>query len=357
MTSVGTPAPVPPSGPEVIGQDRVVAALASALRAGRLAHALLFIGPPGVGRETTARALARGLLCERRDTPAAAVPFGCGACRACRRVVAGTHPDVLVVMSEAEAVSRGLAEPDPGKARPSAEIRIDAIRELCRQLPRRPYEGRARVVIVVDAHRMNDKAQNALLKGLEEPGDAENVLVLLVPGTRAVLPTIASRCQRIAFSPLSPDALRAILRAHGVADADARAARPGVASVQAALAEVADVDDAVGRLLAGLALRRRDDRLRDRLELAEAIGRDRLEVEALLRAAEQRLALRLRARLIGGRADVGGAGGADGLDGLEEVEALEGLAAARADLQGNGAVQLVIEKLLLGTPPSILERR
>jgi DNA polymerase-3 subunit delta' len=342
------------TGVDVIGQDRVVRALRAALQANRLAHALLFIGPAGVGRETTARALARGLLCERRGTPSAVLPFGCGSCRACRRVEGGTHPDVLVVMSEAEAVARGLADADDKKARPSVEIKIDAIRDVGRQLPRRPYEGRARVVIVVDAHRMNEKAQNALLKGLEEPGDAENVLVLLVPGTRAVLPTIASRCQRVVFAPLAPDAVRAILRARGVADADARAARPGVASIPAALADVAEADDAVGRLLHGLAHRGRDETLRERLQLAESIGRDRLEVEALLRAAEQRLAARLRERIATGGAEDGLGPGPDGLD---EVVALEGLTAARADLLGNGAVQLVVEKLLLGTPPSILERR
>ena len=336
---------------EIVGQDRVVAALTSAVRAQRLAHGLLFVGPDSVGRETTARALARGLLCDKRGSAAAVVPFGCGACRNCRRVQAGTHPDVHVVLSEAEAVARGLAEPDGKKARPSVEIKIDAIRDVCRVLPQRPYEGGTRVVIVVDAHRMNERAQNALLKGLEEPGAAENILVLLVPGLRAVLPTIASRCQRLQFSPLSPEALHTILRQRGVADASARAARPGVTSVAAALQDTAGDDDAVGRLLGALTMRQRNEAMADRLQLAADLGRDRGDVEALLSAAEKRLAAALRERTSLGD-PTGGTG--DDASGLDEVVALEGIAAARVDLQGNVGVQLAVERLLLGTPPSIL---
>jgi DNA polymerase-3 subunit delta' len=336
---------------EIVGQDRVVAALTSAVRARRLAHGLLFIGPDGVGRETTARLLARGLLCDKRGGADAVVPFGCGQCRGCRRAQAGTHPDVHVVLSEAESVARGITEFDGKKARPSVEIKIDAIRDVCRLLPQRPYEGPTRVVIVVDAHRMNERAQNALLKGLEEPGAAENILILIVPGLRTVLPTIASRCQRLQFSPLSPDAIRTILRKRGVADADARAARPGATSVALALQDDSGDDDAVTRLLGALTMRQRNEQQATRLQLAADLGRDRGDVEAVLSAAEKRLAAALRERTRNG--DPTGGTGADG-NGLDEVIALEGIAAARADLGGNGAVQLVVERLLLGTPPSIL---
>src|SRR3954470_2890443 len=96
----------------LVGQDRVVRALTHALEAGRLAHGMLFSGPPGVGREKAARGLAAGLLCEKRT-----IPFGCGECRACRRALSGNHPDVHLLMPEAEAVRRGLATPD-GKRKP-----------------------------------------------------------------------------------------------------------------------------------------------------------------------------------------------------------------------------------------------
>jgi DNA polymerase-3 subunit delta' len=328
----------------IVGQDRVLRALRSALATDRLAHGLLFVGPDGVGREKTARLLARGLLCERRGTGADVIPFGCGQCRACRRADAGTHPDLRVVMSEAEAVARGLAPPD-GKARPSAEIKIDAVRELGLSLLRRPYEGKASVAIIVDAHRMNDKAQNALLKVLEEPAPT-TVLILIVPGVRAVLPTIASRCSRLAFSPLDERALATILSHLGVQDAVDRARR-GDGSVRAALDDGAGgLGAAVDAVRHGLWLKQRGEHLGERLQIAESLGKDRLEVEAVLVAVERSLAAALRQR-----------GGALQPQALDELTSLDALAQARADLRKNGAVQLVIERLLCGAAPSVLEQR
>lgn len=309
---------------------------------------MLFVGPDGVGREKTARMLARGLLCEQRGTPSQVVPFGCGQCRACRRAESGSHPDLHVVMSEAEAVARGIAQAE-GKARPSAEIKIDAVRELGQRLLQRPYEGQSSVAIIVDAHRLNEKAQNALLKVLEEPAPT-TVLLLLVPGVRAVLPTIASRCLRLMFNPLDEAALATILRQLQVPDADVRAqrARLGASSVPAVLEGDVGGDaaaPAVERLIAGLTLRANNADLGERLQIAEALGRDRLEVEAVLRGAERVLAASLRQR--SGVVSTA----------FDELTALEGIARARADLRGNGAVQLVVERLLCGTPPSSLERR
>ncbi len=307
-----------------------MAALRAALSSNRLAHGLLFAGPSGSGRETCARALARGLLCELRGTDAAVVPFGCAACRACRRVDAGAHPDVTIIMSEAEAVGRGLAEPE-GKGRPSVDIKIDAIRALAQTLQKRPYQGRNRVAVVVDAHKMNTPAQNALLKGLEEPGP-ETILILLVPNVRAVLPTIASRCLRLGFAPLSQQDRQTIQNR-----------RPG----KAVPAPDAGVVDGVGRLVSALLLHQRAQGLGERLETAAALGRDRAEVDALLALAERQLAADLRARHLEGLAH----------SDLDELAALEGLFHARHDLAMNGAVQLVIERLLLGASPSLLERR
>lgn len=341
----------------VIGQDRAVKALSSSMKSDRLAHGLLFSGPVGVGKETCARGLACGLLCELRGTPNEQLPFGCGTCRACRRVDSGAHPDVTVVMSEAEGVARGLQQPE-GKARPSPDIKVDAIRAFAQTLQKRPYEGKNRVAIVVDAHRMNTSAQNALLKGLEEPG-AATILILLVPNARAVLPTIASRCLRLSFAPLAPAALERILTKKGVVDATARA-HGGAWSVPDALAGSSAAGGSAGgdddgghleRLLGALALRQRaaqggDGDLNERLEAAAALGRDRAEVDALLARCARHLARSLRARHLEGLAT----------SDVDELSALEGIFAARRDLQMNGAVQLVVERLLLGTPPSVLER-
>ena len=321
-----------PANDVVIGQERAVAALRAAVTADRLAHGLLFVGPTGVGRETCARSLACGLLCEKRGTADETLPFGCGSCRACRRVESGTHPDVNVIMSEAEAVARGLGEPE-GKARPSVEIKIDAIRVFAQTLQKRPYEGRNRIAIVVDAHKMNVQAQNALLKGLEEPG-AQTVLILLVPNARSMLATIASRCLRLTFAPLSPQALHIIESRRVVGTGP-----PGPV--------VNEMNEGVNRLVAALLLRQRHAGLLERLESAAALGRDRAEVDALLALTQKRLAKDLRARHLEGLPH----------SDLDELSALEGVFRARRELASNGAVQLVIERLLLGAPSSILERR
>ncbi len=264
-------------------------------------------------------------------------------------------------MSEAEAVARGLQQPE-GKARPSPDIKVDAIRAFAQTLQKRPYEGKNRVAIVVDAHRMNSSAQNALLKGLEEPGP-QTILILLVPNARAVLPTIASRCLRLTFSPLAPAALEKILLKKGLADATARAhggawsvvdALAGSAAAAGGAADDAGDKAALERLMGALALRQRaaaggnagDNGLLERLEAAAALGRDRAEVDALLARCAKQLARSLRARHLEGLA----------LGDLDELIALEGIFAARRDLQMNGAVQLVVERLLLGAPASILER-
>ena len=322
----------------LLGQERVTRSLTTALKADRLAHGVLFIGPTGVGRETAARGVASGLLCERRTN--ADLPFGCGACRACRRARNGQHPDVHIVMSEAEAVARNLQAPE-GRAKPSPEIKIDAIRELTRALAQRPYEGRARVAILIDAHKMNEKAQNALLKALEEPAQ-DAFLLLLVPGERAVLPTIASRCLRLTFNPLAPTALMAVLRRLQVPDAEVRA-RSGATSVPDALRQGGMSTPLAERLLTVLTeLTASDGGTLDRLDVAEALGKDRLEVDGVLAQVERDLGHRLRRRY--GPAPVETPLGGD------EEALLHAVARAREHLTMNGAVQLVLEELLLSTP-------
>jgi hypothetical protein len=107
-------------------------------------------------------------------------------CRTCTRVANGLHPDVHLV-------DRARDEADKEEWKKSFYvIKVDQVRQAQQTLARHAVEGRARVLVIADADRLDESAQNALLKGLEEPGDAENVLILLVPGTRAVLPTIAS---------------------------------------------------------------------------------------------------------------------------------------------------------------------
>lgn len=144
---------------------------------GRLPHALLFSGPAGLGKLHLARVLASFLLCAE---PENAHP--CGHCRACQLFHATTHPDFRQIQPEEEG----------------RDITIGMIRELLEWQSLTPQYGRARIILLEPAERMNPNAANALLKTLEEPG--ENVLLILLTATPArLLPTIRSRCQQMVF--------------------------------------------------------------------------------------------------------------------------------------------------------------
>lgn len=303
---------------------------------GRLGHALLFLGPRGVGRETCARGLAAGVLCERAGEPDA-LPFGCGACRSCARVRSGAHPDLHVVMNEADAVDRGLRQPD-GKKKPSRAILVDQVRELSRTLRMKPYEGRARVAIVVDAHGLNLNAANALLKTLEEPSGSA-LLILTAPHARAVLPTITSRCQRVHFAPLKEAEVAEVLTSLGVADAERRAR---VAEGSVAQALELDVDEAEGneQLAALLKARLFQGTASERLDAAEQVGRDRREADRVLDAMQRMLARELRKGVLTPEAP-------NERSTRELRKALDAIAATRTAIAENAHVQLALEELLL----------
>lgn len=198
---------------------------------GRAPHAILLVGAAGVGKTTLATDLAAGLLCTALDP--AARP--CGACRSCRMVLAGGHPDVHRLAPEGPGRQVGIGGPG---------ARVPGIRDLIGALSLLPVEGGARVAIVESAQRMNDDAQAALLKTLEEPPDGVT-LVLCADAEEPLLPTIRSRCARLRLGPVRPREIEAILAAHGVAEpplaarlARAAAGRPGLALAWAADPEI-----------------------------------------------------------------------------------------------------------------------
>jgi len=158
--------------------DKVMQARAG----GRLHHALLITGIPGLGKMGLVRALAHSLLC----TAAGADGIPCGSCRGCSLYQADGHPDLHRV------------EPDPESK--SGEIKIDAIRRLTVGEGLTAHSGGSKVVIVAPAERMNSAAANSLLKTLEEPTSAtQMLLVSAYPGR--LLPTIRSRCQQLQLLP------------------------------------------------------------------------------------------------------------------------------------------------------------
>ncbi|MHB8874812.1 MAG: DNA polymerase III subunit delta' [Myxococcaceae bacterium] len=196
----------------VIGQPRAIETLKAALAGGSLHHAYLFAGPEGVGKELAAIGLAQALACEKAPL------VGCGGCGPCQRIARRNHPDVTWVMPEDEQVARGLAGRSDFDHTPSREIRVDQIRALQERLSFRALEAPRKVVIVASAHQMNDKAQNAFLKTLEEPPQG-TVLVLLASATERLLPTIRSRCSRVTFGPLPLSQIAARLKEEKKLDA------------------------------------------------------------------------------------------------------------------------------------------
>jgi DNA polymerase-3 subunit delta' len=213
------------------GNTTAVLALRRALATGSLGHAYLFTGPPGVGRQTLALALAMAVNCERIQpgvTPEAETA-PCGQCRSCRHIQRGIHPDVRVISLAAQA-----AEAERKGTR-NTSITIETIRDLKDEAYQRPNEGRKRVYLIAEAEALNDASVSALLKVLEEP--PPHVLFLLVaPNAEAVLPTIRSRCQPVALHAQPRAAVAEwLVRAHG-ADAEMAAriaalagGRPGTA--------------------------------------------------------------------------------------------------------------------------------
>ena len=205
-------------------QAEAKALLEAALREG-VAHAYLFHGPPGIGKRALARDFAAELLGEHE------------------RVSRGAHPDLY------------LLEPL------GDQIRIDAIRELRRDLHMRPFEADRRIYLIFGAHLMNEEAADALLKDLEEPPPYA-VIVLVADDVGPLPETIRSRCQPVPFRRLSERAVRAVVEARA----------PGLSENQAAaLARVASGRlDRVERLLDPTAAERREKLI----EVARAVYRD-----------------------------------------------------------------------------------
>src|SRR5438067_1048150 len=249
---------------DVAGQDRAVRVLRSALVRDQAHHAYLLAGPAGVGKELLARVFALAANCEAEQLEARP----CGVCSNCRAIARGNFPDVMWVMPQSEMVARGLISRADLETAPSKEIRVDEIRALAKRLSLAALRGRRKVAIVTPAEAINERAQNTLLKTLEEPPPATTFL-LLSANPDALLPTIRSRCARVQLGPVPEELIVARLLRDGVAEPAARerAAR-AQGSFSRALAEEGEhrpLLEAVERALAAA-----DER--DALDIAEQHG-------------------------------------------------------------------------------------
>ena len=161
------------------------------LSQGRLPSSLLFAGIAGIGKGTLAHFLAKATNCRNLQDDF------CDDCGSCRKIEQGAHPDVRSY------------SPD------GAFIKIDQMRDMIREVFFKPFEGRRRVFVIDQAHRLRLEAANAILKTLEEP--PETSLLILVTDSPNDLPgTLRSRCQRIQFYPFPPEELESILRRRSI---------------------------------------------------------------------------------------------------------------------------------------------
>lgn len=209
------------------------APLADALARAR-SHALLVQGPAGVGQLELAVKLAQSWLCEDRAEGQPA----CGHCASCKLFASGTHPDFQLLMPEAldasarESLGLPFEEPDApkaGKAKPSKEIKVEAVRNLLAFAQATSARGRAKVVVIFPAEALNGIAANALLKTLEEPS-GQLRFALASHDSASLLPTIRSRCQPVPLPLPEREAALAWLATKGVDGAagllDATGGRP-----------------------------------------------------------------------------------------------------------------------------------
>lgn len=322
---------------QVVGHDAAVNLLARSIADGRAPQAVLLTGPFSVGKTTLALELAKAVNCVGADLP-------CQRCGHCRRIGAGTHPDVSLIES---AEGKDL-------------IPIGQVRALREAAALRPYQGRRNVYIISRAEELTPQAADALLKTLEEP-PPEVVIVLTATDAESLPETVVSRCRVIPLRPLSTPMLREELVARGAdgptAERLARHARGSIGWALRALKHprlAARQEELVERLSTVLALspgerldlaealvgeRGDRDAPRRNLELLTMLTRDALllgqNVPSLLAEGEAAARLRCQAERIGPH-------------GLRQ--AFKGLETAMRRIDANVDPRLTMEAMLLSLP-------
>ena len=181
------------------------------------AHALLIHGPAGAGHFEFALLLAQSQLCEAEAQPSRRA---CGRCASCHLVATRAHPDLRMVLPAALRVQRGWTDEDDyiapkGEAKPSRELRIDQVRAAIDWTQQTSGRGRGKVLLLHPADALNLSAANALLKTLEEP-PGQLRLLLTSADPEHLLPTVRSRCQRLALALPAADQARTWLQAQGL---------------------------------------------------------------------------------------------------------------------------------------------
>lgn len=182
---------------QIHGQPGVLGELSRSFQAGSVVHAFLIHGDEGCGKKTLAQTMSMALHCAGEGEKP------CLECGPCRRMLMGVHPDHIEVASDSSVIS------------------VKMVRDLIDRLTEKPYEGGWRTVIIHDAEKMNEAAQNALLKTLEEP-DGRTAFFLLTAHPEGLLATIRSRCRPVFMPRLSEEVIASELIGRGMSEGRAR---------------------------------------------------------------------------------------------------------------------------------------
>jgi DNA polymerase-3 subunit delta' len=184
----------------IYGHSWAVQFLQKSLQNGRVRHAYLITGSHNIGKSLLAHAFASALNCTHEDT----MQRPCGVCRSCKLIKSGNHPDILYSVNDEK----------------TGALRIDAIREVMSLIALKPYSSRYRVALFHDFDRAQPRAQDALLKTLEEP-PPHAVIIVMAQGLEGILPTIKSRCQVLPLRPVETNTVRQALLDNGAQDEQA----------------------------------------------------------------------------------------------------------------------------------------
>ena len=325
---------------DIFGQDAAIEIITRAYEADRLPHGLIFAGPVGVGKATTARGLATLFLCEnpKKNRP-------CGKCESCVLMDAGSHPDF-------HTVYRQLIRLEKEKSK-AIDLPVDVIRDyLVAPANLKPNMNRGKVFLIEEAELMNSAAQNSMLKTLEEPA-GRTLIVLLTDQPHALLPTIRSRCQMVRFGPLEAKTVERELAKRKIDKASAaEAAQLAEGSLGVALKWIDDgvVDaarDLIKRLDAILAGKAAGDLADWFKKAADAYAEKQLERDKLAskdQATREALAIYLKIASNHFRAQL--ADSPDDPDALEHAcVAIDSIARAENYLDSNVNVALTFQQL------------
>jgi DNA polymerase-3 subunit delta' len=172
---------------DIKGQDRAINILKGYIEQRKLRGSYLFTGQEGIGKKLVAKTLAKAVNCKNGASDS------CEKCAPCVKIEKNQHPDVHIIQED------------------NGQIKIDAIRQMQREINLRPYEARFKVFIIDNAHNLTAEAANSLLKILEEP-PADTIIILITDKPALLFRTIISRCKILKFSSLPRMSLERILK-------------------------------------------------------------------------------------------------------------------------------------------------